>query len=589
MARHRGTHIAAMAAIALAIAVATASADDLKDARKALTESRLDEAAALFERSAAKGQAEGRAGVGQVALRRRQLGPALEAFQAAQKMDPNLAVGFYGEGEVYRRQGKCDQALPLLEKATQMDRRFPEAQLAYGHCLITTKQHAKAVEALSAGLKWGPQWRPHFLVALGDAEMARDSLRDAGIYYHRAVEESPNDAVSQRALGDFYTRRGTFELAVPYYTSAIEKDSSDVELRYKLGQALFFAQRYNEALAEFKVVVERDPDFAPGRFALGDLYYRSGANDPNRYADALPHLARYVELAPADPRGWSVYGRSLHYAGGRKDEALAALNRADSLGDKSKEMYLIRARANVERRNWQAALDDYARTDPQGEDRLRIGQVMVFMGRTAAAESLYLDMSEHESDANYKKFAVNELGKLKFREKKYEEAIQYFDKRIALDPGSDEAYYYIGLSHKEMKRYPEALTALTKAAELADGNADRHFWVGIMHAQLNNVPEARKSLQRVVELDADGKNKNTALALQRLGYYELLDKAYGPAVGHLERAVTINDKDVQSWVWLGQGHQNAGNRAKACEAYARALALDPGQADALKGKQALGC
>lgn len=572
----------------LAAAAAPASANDLKDGRKALEAGRLDEAQVLFERAAEKGSAEGRASIGLVQLRKRQLGEALESFLAAQKMDPNLALGWYGEGEVYLRQENCAKAIPLLQKATEMDRRFPEAQLALGHCLITSGEHEQAVDALTKGLKWGPDWRPKFLVALGDAEMTRDSLRDAGIYYHRAVEESPDDPVSQRALGDFYTARGTFELAIPYYTTAIEKNPNDVELRYKLGKALFYAQRYNEALTEYRKVVEMDPEFAPGQLALGDLYYRSGAADPKRYREAIAPLERYVQLKPADPAGWSVLGRTRYFTGA-KEAALEAMNRADSLGDRSKELYLLRARAHVDRREWDAALADYGRADPETQDQLRIAQVWALKGDEAKAESLYNAIVEAEGTSSYAKFSLGELGKLKFRTQAYEQAVEVFQRLIALDPENDEAYYYIGLCYKEMKQYPQSLDALRRSAGLAPDKADRQFWLGILYAQMDSVPQARRTLGRAAELDPEGKSRNTALALQRLGYYHLLDRQWAEAIRVLERSVQINDSDGQSWVWLGQAYQNSGNVAKACAAYKRALELMPGQPEAVQGKQVLGC
>jgi len=43
----------------------------------------------------------------------------------------------------------------------------------------------------------------------------------------------------------------------------------------------------------------------------------------------------------------------------------------------------------------------------------------------------------------------------------------------------------------------------------------------------------------------------------------------------------------QTWVWIGQGYQNSGNRAKAREAYDRALQINPNDAVALKSKQSL--
>jgi len=115
------------------------------------------------------------------------------------------------------------------------------------------------------------------------------------------------------------------------------------------------------------------------------------------------------------------------------------------------------------------------------------------------------------------------------------------------------------------------------------------FWLGILYAQVDSVAQATTTLTRAVELDSAGTNKNTGVALRQLGFYRLLAKDYPDAIRKLERAVQIYDKDVQAWVWLGQGYQNSGNREKACEAYRRALAIDPQQADALKAKKSLGC
>src|SRR6516164_6078511 len=93
-------------------------ADDLKDARAALQAGHYDQAATLFEKIANGGQIEGRIGLGQVYLKRRQYHKAEEQFQLAQRQDPTVAWGYYGEAEALKREGKCDQALPLLRKST---------------------------------------------------------------------------------------------------------------------------------------------------------------------------------------------------------------------------------------------------------------------------------------------------------------------------------------------------------------------------------------------------------------------------------------------------------------------------------------
>ena len=83
--------------------------------------------------------------------------------------------------------------MPLFQKATNLDRKFPDAQLALGDCLIQTKQFDKGVAALVVGLGWGDKVKPRFLTALGRAEEARDSLRSAGIYFTQARQQAPDE------------------------------------------------------------------------------------------------------------------------------------------------------------------------------------------------------------------------------------------------------------------------------------------------------------------------------------------------------------------------------------------------------------
>ena len=577
--------------VTLALAVAGAAwlpaarADELKDGKAALAAGQLDEAQRLFEKAASQGSAEGRSGVGQVWLKRRQYDKAREAFELAQKMDPLLAWPYYGQGEVQRKAGKCDAAIPLYQKATELDRKFPEATLALGECLTEGKRTGEAITVLSQGTRWG-KWRPRFLVALGYTELSRDSLRSANVYFTQAREEAPTDPLPRKALGDFYlNKRGIAELAIPEYTAAVALDSSDVELHFALAQGLYLGQRYNDALVEYKWVVARDPEFPPGQLGLGNLFYLSGPADPRRYIDARAPLEKYTQLAPEDGKGWSLLGRTYFYLR-MKDEAAAALTKAEQLGAGSKEMYTVMGRLYSDRKEWGKALDAFAKGDPSARDQLTIAQIWVFQGSPDRADSTYRAIIARDSTSSDARFAMMEMAKLKFRNKDYPGTIEALQRLIALDPNSDEAYYYSGLSYKEMKRYPEALDAFRQAAMLADGKSDRQFWLGVLYAQLDSVPQAKARLQRSLDLDSTG--TFSGVAYRQLGLYALLAKNYSEAINLLEHAIQRNDKDVQAWVWLGQGYQNSGNRPRAVESYKKALELDASQPDALKGLKSLG-
>lgn len=573
----------AVALLALAAAT-TAGADDLKDGRNALQAGRFDDAIKSFEKAASQGFAEGKAGVGTVWLRRRQFDKAMEAFQTAQKMNAGLETAYWGQGEVLRRQDKCAEAIPMFQKATELNRKYPEAQLGLGDCLVATKQYEKAVAAYSEGLKWGPKWTPRFLVGLGNAEASRDSLRSAGIYFTRAREQAPSDPNVRTALGDFYYDRGTWALAILEYQSAMALDTADVELHYKLGQALFYDKRYNEALTEYQIAA-RDPDFAPAYYGLGNLLYLSGAADRRRYEEAKAPLETYVKLAPDDPKGWSVLGRTYFNLPADKDKALPTLEKSVAMGDKSKETHTYLGRMYAEKKDWDKALDAFRKGDPGPKEMLIVGQVWNFKGQPDSAAAIYNAMISRDSTTSDARFAMNELGKMRFGQKDYPGALGYFQRRIALDPNNGDAYYYSGLSYKQLKQSPEALAALERAAAIDSAKADRWFWLGVVYDEQKRSADARNAFQRSVQLDSTSKLSSTAFA--QIGLYRLLDKDWNGAVGVLERSVQVDAQNVQAWVWLGQAYQNSGNRAKATEAYNRALQLNPSQPDALKGLKML--
>jgi len=572
--------------VVLAGSAPAASADELKDGRNALAAGQLDEAMRLFEKAAGQGYAEGRAGVGQVWLRKRDYEKAKQQFELALRMDANLALGHYGLGEVARRNEECEKALPSFQKAVQLDKKFPDAALALGDCLTQTKRLDEAVAALSPGLNWGSKWRPRFLVALGFVELARDSLRDAGIYFTQAREAAPDDPITNRALGDFYLKRGIAALAIPEYEKAVALDSTDIDLRFALGRAFAYDQRYPEAIAQYRWVADHNPEYAGAQLALGDIFYRAGQAQPGYYTEARPHLEKYTQLMPNDPKGWSLLGRDYYYLR-MKDEALTAMQKAQALGDKSKDMYTVMFRALVDKKDWSGALAAIEKGEPNTADLLKLAQVHNFMGDKTRADSVYRTLVSRDSLSSDGKFALLELGKLQYTQKDFPTAIGTLTRRIALDGTSDEAYYYRGLSYREQKQLPEALADLRQSVALAPAKGDRHFWLAVTLAQADSLEAGLDEFRATLAVDST--TKNAAVAYQQVGFRShLMKKDWAGAIPLLERSVQIDARNLQSLIWLGQAYQNSGNRAKAAEHYRKVLEIQPGEPNATKGLKTLG-
>ncbi len=117
----------------------------------------------------------------------------------------------------------------------------------------------KAIEIEGEGRNFRP------LVGLG---MVQDSLRnyDAALNYH-------NRALAvQRALGD--------STADPYY---------------RLGNTYDLMGEREMAIESYQHSIDADPDYPNSYAALGNIYYKQ-----KRYAEALEHYERYIDLQGAD-------------------------------------------------------------------------------------------------------------------------------------------------------------------------------------------------------------------------------------------------------------------------------------------------
>jgi len=570
---------------ALALPARGVRADDVADGDRAFQAGRLDEALRSYEAAARSGWAEGQAGIGRVRLARGQLEDAVQAFRRAREMDRELAPAWYGEGEVLRRQGNCKEAVPLLEKASRLDRRFPEAQLALGRCLIETGQIADAIRELSRGIGSGRDWAPRFYATRGMAWAAGDSLRKAAGDFTRARELAPQDASIRRAIGEFYMSRGTWALAIPELEAAAALDTSDIESQYQLARALFYDRRYEHALDAYQRLLAHHPDHAAAQLGIGDLLYRAGEADPRRYAEARPHLEAYVRLAPQDSSGFRLLGLT-HYRMGLADSALAALTEAERLGDRDPELYTAIGMIRSDRKEWDQAREALEKGEQSPHARAILAQIYEITGAPERADSLYRLAVARDSTSKEAAFPFRQMAKLRYRDKSFAPAESLFARAAALDSGDGEAWFYRGMCLKQMGREAEALSALQRAAAIDTTKVDRFFWLGVVSDAQKQTEAAERAFRRAVEIDSVG--DLAAKSYRQLGYYALMRKDWAEAIPVLEHTVALDPKDAMGWLWLAQGHHNAGHRQSAAKCYRRVLALDPGSVSAKKGLEVLG-
>ena len=113
------------------------------------------------------------------------LDAALEEFEAELRLNPNDAVAEFQVGQILQVQGRPGAALPRLERAVELDGRFPEALVALAKERVRAERFAEAIQLLERALELHPDSEPaHYSLMLAyrnagrraDAERVQEAL-----------------------------------------------------------------------------------------------------------------------------------------------------------------------------------------------------------------------------------------------------------------------------------------------------------------------------------------------------------------------------------------------------------------------------
>jgi tetratricopeptide (TPR) repeat protein len=94
------------------------------------------------------------------------------------------------------------------------------------------------------------------------------------------------------------------------------------------------------------------------------------------------------------------------------------------------------------------------------------------------------------------------VGKKAIEDKKWQQAIDAFNKVVVVDPSNADAYNYLGFANRWLDKYPEAFAAYDKALSLNPAHKGALNYSGIAYLKSGQKPKAQEQLAKLTQLCA---------------------------------------------------------------------------------------
>ncbi len=163
-----------------------------------------------------------------------------------------------------------------------------------------------------------------------------------------------------------------------------------------------------------------------------------------------------------------------------------------------------------------------------------------------------------------------QLGKLSQEQKRWVDAINYFQKAARCPDAKGYIYRFIGESSLALNLKKESMAAFKKAVKVNPADAFSFSRLGVLYAELKNDLEIAHVLcQKALEMDSQ-----SGLCWKTMGQVHYLKNDYPQAIYHLKEAQLRTKNDPEIHYYLGLVYEKMGKVSEARKKWQNALKID---------------
>jgi len=354
------------------------------------------------------------------------------------------------------------------------------------------------------------------------------NFNDAEPKLRKATALSPGNADAHNLLGIALDQLGKIAEAEREYKTAIRLNPKAVSPRANLGVLLAKSKRESDAVTTFESVLKINPNHPQTIINLG-LLYSSIGNFPR----AVELLQKAKQIQPDDREISFKLGTAL-YQTQKFQEAKNVLTSADLISWNNPEIFYLLGLIDFDQNNLESALRNFenvlAAKFDFADANFMIGEIFAKQKRYAEAIAFYEKAVNLDKTKSVYFVRLGGTYLLNYEPVK---SFQYFKEAVERFPNITEIRYFFAVAARSVGDYDLAFKEAKKVLSMKE-TADTNALLGSMLIDRSEYAEAEKYLRRAVDL-----NPNHFNSQHDLGRILIKQQKFTEALPVLQRAALL--------------------------------------------------
>ncbi len=229
---------------------------------------------------------------------------ALNEYKEASKLDPEYSEAFAGVGLVNMNKGQWADAVTAFKQAIQLSSGNSTAHYGLGRTYFKQGLYDEALKELNTSLYQHRESAPVRLTR-GEVYSAQGNAVAAIREFQEAIRIKPETPEAYINIADIRENRGDLEDAIAQLRSGTELMPDNSVLRGRIADLSLKLEKLDQAIKEYQKVLEVDPGNGPAAQGLTRAYYMKANKDANssffvsnEFEEAKASIDKAVSMNP---------------------------------------------------------------------------------------------------------------------------------------------------------------------------------------------------------------------------------------------------------------------------------------------------